>query len=77
MLISYIMLKLLWKAESSLIQATLRLVRGATGVGYASDKTLDDIEILHDSPHFLIVNKSCDVIVNHKDQERPSKTFFF
>ncbi|ODN02898.1 RNA pseudouridylate synthase domain-containing protein 1 [Orchesella cincta] len=66
MLIAYTMLKLLWKAESSLIYAALRIFRGP--LGHAVDKTLDDIEILHDSPHFLIVNKSCDVILNHYDR---------
>lgn len=75
MLIAYTMLKLLSKAESSLINATLRIFQGSHVfvVGYSTDKTLDDIEILYDSPHYLIINKSCDVIVNHRDQERPSK----
>lgn len=70
------MLKLLSKAESSLIIATVRIFQGSKNafvVGYSTDKTLDDIEILYDSPHFLVINKSYDVIVNHRDQDRPSK----
>lgn len=76
MLILYIMLKIFWKLETSLLHATLRIVRGAVGFGYGTDKTLDDIQILYDSPHFLVVNKSCDVIINHRDQERAGEHIF-
>lgn len=73
MLLAYTMLKLLWKIESSLIYGTLRLFRGT--LGHGADKTLDNIEILHDSANFLIVNKSCDVILNHHDPNRRGKHF--
>ncbi|CAL8073194.1 unnamed protein product [Orchesella dallaii] len=68
MLIAYTMLKLLWKAESSLIYAALRFFRRK--LDHDVEKTIDDIEILYNSPHFLVVNKSWDVILNHKDRDR-------
>lgn len=65
--IFFIMLKLLHDFESKLIYKVLRVVRGT--FGYAQDATLDDIQILHDSPHFVVVNKYRDVLINHANKD--------
>ncbi|XP_021949042.1 RNA pseudouridylate synthase domain-containing protein 1 isoform X2 [Folsomia candida] len=65
----FIMLKLFHDIESKLAYKILRVVRGT--LGYAVDATLDDISILHDSPHFVVINKHRDVLINHSDKDVP------
>lgn len=75
MLILYGMLKLLWNIENKLAYGVLRLVRGV--LGKATDATIDEIKILYDSPHFLVVNKRHDVLINHDDKSIPGNTYAF
>jgi len=62
----FIMLKLLHEVESKLAYRVLRVIRGT--LGYARDATVDDIQVVHDSFHYVVVNKHHDVIINHKDK---------
>jgi hypothetical protein len=65
------MLKLLHKIEHKIAYKILRVVRGT--LGHAQDATLNDIQILHDSHHFIVLNKRQDVLINHMDKDIPGK----
>lgn len=51
-------LKFLWKAEENLFRGIVRAVRGKYSV------RIEDVNILHDSANFLLVEKHHDVIIN-------------
>lgn len=67
-----IMRLFLWKVEQWCRVKLTSFLR--YGIGRATKATLDDIEILHRSSNFIIVNKKFDVLINSDDSNNKVNT---
>jgi hypothetical protein len=71
MLLFLVMLRLARYMERIMFDKILHL----TGINkvfknnlYLTDARIDDIKILHDSVHYIVVDKRYDVLINHEDK---------
>ena len=67
LIIDLVMQFTFWTAKLWLRVKLVDLMR--YGIGQAQKATIDDIEILHSSLNFIVVNKRYDVLINSDDRK--------